>query len=131
MSQPFESMDTQRASSEEKVPVAELLELDREYRTRAEAGELRRIAPKKNNPTGEAWLPIMHAEREGRNYTALFSNTERAHDLGKTDDWVVIYRDDPGQKNQWTVVTEHRGPLKGERVVRGREEECRAYYEER
>ena len=61
------------------VPVAELLDVDREYRQKAESDELRRIAPRRFNPEGEAWLPILHTERNGRSYTALFSNTARAH----------------------------------------------------
>jgi len=101
-----------------------LLEIDAEYRKRAAAGELPKIAPKRFNPEGRAWLPILHAEREGWHFTALFSNTARAHDLGRTDDWVVIYfYDDDHQEGQCTVVTETRGPREGERVVRGRENE--------
>ncbi len=71
-------------------------------------------------------MPILHAEREGWHFTALFSNTARAHDLGRTHDWVVIYfYDDDHREDQCTVVTEAHGPMTGERVVRGREAECR------
>lgn len=105
-------------------PVAELLDVDVEYRARAMAGTIARIAPKKFNPRNEAWLPVLHTRRHGRNYTALYSNTARAHELGKTRDWVVIYLEDDDGGGQWTVVTEHRGPLAGRRVVRGREGEC-------
>ena len=101
-----------------------LLEIDAQYRKQAAAGELPKIAPKRFNPEGRAWLPILHAEREGWHFTALFSNTARAHELGRTDDWVVIYfYDDDHQEGQCTVVTETRGPREGERVVRGREDE--------
>lgn len=107
-------------------PVRLLLVLDASYRKRAAAGELPKIAPKRFNPEGKAWLPILHTEREGWHFTALFSNTARAHDLGKTDDWVVIYfYDEDHQEGQCTVVTETHGPMQGERVVRGREGECR------
>jgi len=107
-------------------PVRLLLMLDASYRKRAAAGELPKIAPKRFNPEGKAWLPILHTEREGWHFTALFSNTARAHDLGKTDDWVVIYfYDEDHQEGQCTVVTETHGPMQGERVVRGREGECR------
>ena len=112
------------------VSVGELLDVDREYRRKAERDELRRIAPRRFNPEGEAWLPILHTERSGRSYTALFSNTARAHELDKTNDWVVIYREDD-QQAQWTVVTESSGPLAGKRVVRGREADCRSYHDER
>lgn len=107
-------------------PVRLLLAIDAEYRKQAAAGELPKIAPKRFNPQGKAWLPILHAERQGWHFTALFSNTARAHELAKTDDWVVIYfYDDDHQEGQCTVVTETHGPMSGERVVRGRESECR------
>jgi DNA polymerase (family X) len=104
--------------------VAELLDVDREYRRRAEAGELPRIAPRRFNPKREAWLPVLHTERGARHYTALFSNTARAHELGTVHDWVVIFRDDHNGEGQWTVVTARFGSLSGRRVVRGREAEC-------
>ena len=109
-------------------PVDELLAVDSRYREQAAAGRLHRIAPRRFNPEGRAWLPILHAERGRRHYTALFSNTARAHRLGRSRDWVVVYVDDFGREHQWTVVTETRGPLAGRRVVRGREAECRAHY---
>jgi hypothetical protein len=113
----------------EEPPVAEILDVDREYRERAAKGELRRIAPRRMNPAKEAWLPVFHTERGARHYTALFSNTPRAHDLGKTHDWVVIYHDADGSESQCTVITSERGPLRGKRIVRGREAECERYYE--
>jgi len=112
------------ATRKGEPPVAELLDVDREYRERDAAGSLPRIAPRRFNPERAAWLPILHTDREGRHYTALFSNTARAHDLGATRDWVVIYRDDDDGHGRWTVVTELRGLLAGRRVVRGRETEC-------
>ena len=117
-----------RRDGDAEVPVAELLDVDREYQRKAARGELRRIAPRRFNPEGKAWLPILHTERDGRHYTALYSNTPRAHDLDKTHDWVVLYLEDEDQA-QWTVVTETSGPLDGKRVVRGREAECQRYYE--
>jgi len=106
-----------------------LLEVDRLYRQKAVRDELRRIAPKRFNPDGVAWLPIFHTDRDGWSFTALYSNTALAHDLGRTDDWVVIYFGRPGgPEHQRTVVTETRGPLEGRRVVRGREPECRQHY---
>ncbi len=110
-------------------PVALLLGVDAEYREGAAAGRLRRITPRRFNPEGEAWLPIMHQDREGWSMTALFSNTALAHQLGRTRDWVVIYfARDGGPEHQRTVVTETRVPLEGLRVVRGREAECRAFH---
>lgn len=109
-------------------PVAELLDVDREYRDQAARGLLVRIAPHCFNPKREAWLPVLRATRGDRHYTALFSNTARAHELGKTSDWVVLYVDDGRTEREATVVTETRGPLAGRRVVRGREDACAAHY---
>ena len=112
-----------RARTPELPPVELLLDVDAEYRRRAASGELRRIAPRRFNPEGKAWLPILHLDREGWGLTALFSNTARAHQLGRTDDWVVIFYEQGGDEGQCTVVTETRGPREGQRVVRGRERE--------
>lgn len=110
-------------------PVALLLEVDRTYRARAQAGTLPRIAPRRFNPSGTAWLPVMHVERPGWHVTALYSNTARAHELGHVEDWVVLYaEDDAHHEHHCTVVTAGRGSLAGRRVVRGRETECRALY---
>jgi hypothetical protein len=106
--------------------VAVLLRIDARYRDAAAAGRLRRIAPRRFNPSGEAWLPVMEGEEEGWRFTAMFSNTPRAHDLGTTRDWVVISVSQPGVEDRATVVTETRGPLTGRRVVRGRERETPA-----
>jgi putative hydrolase len=109
--------------------VGELLDVDHEYLEKARAGALPRIAPRRLNPQHEAWLPILHTGRDGRHYTALFSNTARAHRLGMTDDWVVLYCDDGPQEHQWTAITAAFGPLRGRRIVRGRESECARLYE--
>ena len=116
------------AEADEQVPVEEMLDVDREYRVRAESGELHKIAPRRFNPMGEAWLPILHTQRGERHYTALFSNTARAHKLGKTGDWVILYYDGRGGERQATVITSQYGALNGQRIVRGREEECARYY---
>lgn len=116
------------APATNRPPVALLLAVDEQYRQRAAAGALRKITPRRFNPDQLAWLPILHTEIDDCEFTALFSNTARAHELGKTDDWVVIYCDQAGHEGQHTVVTETSGPLKGKRVVRGRERESRDYY---
>jgi len=119
-----------RIGPSEEPSVDVLLDVDREYRTKAKADQLRKIAPKRFNPKGEAWLPILHTQRDRWHFTALFSNTARAHELDKVHDWVVIYfQSDGGGEAQRTVVTATRGPLAGERIVRGREGECVAVYE--
>ncbi|WP_455208885.1 helix-hairpin-helix domain-containing protein [Kaarinaea lacus] len=110
-------------------PVAVLLQIDRQYRDKAAAGELPKIAPKRFNPKNEVWLPVMHSTKGEWHFTALYSNTARAHQLGQTRDWVVIYfYDKEHHEGQHTVVTETRGSLIGKRVVRGRESECQGYY---
>jgi hypothetical protein len=108
--------------------VASILEVDAAYRRGEARNELRRITPRRFNPERKAWLPILHLERNGWHFTALFSNTARAHELGKSRDWVVISFSRDGDEGQCTVVTEWQGPLQGRRVVRGREAECRAHY---
>jgi hypothetical protein len=109
--------------------VETLLEIDREYREKARAGLLPRIAPRCFNPDRTPWLPVLHKRDGPWNFTALFSNTERAHEFHRTYDWVVIFFSDAdGDEGQVTVVTERRGDLTGSRVVRGREPECARYY---
>lgn len=109
--------------------VEELLEIDREYRQKATADQLPRITPRRFNPGGEAWLPILHTHRGERNYTALYSNTARAHELGGIRDWVVLYYDDGSDEHLATVITSQRGSLTGKRIVRGRENECEQFYQ--
>jgi putative hydrolase len=109
--------------------VSLLLEVDSEYRTRAGEGSLPTISPRRFNPDGSFHIPVLHTTRGSLHFTALFSNTARAHELGRTSDWVVIYfYDDHQREGQHTVVTETAGPLTGRRVVRGREHECREWY---
>jgi len=122
------AIERRRARGE--PPVEEVLDVDREYRERATAGELPTIAPRRFNPTGRSWLPILHTHRGERHYTALYSNTAQAHRLGRTEDWVVLYFDgQDGGEGQHTVVTARQtGPLQGLRVVRGREAECLEHY---
>lgn len=108
--------------------VEELLDVDAEYRAKAAARVLKTIAPRRLNPANEAWLPVLHTTRGGRHYTALFSNTPRAHALGTTHDWVILYADDGRGEHQWTVITAHQGPLRGFRLVRGREAECERHH---
>lgn len=108
--------------------IKQLLNIDARYR--AEADYLPHISPKRFNPENKAWLPILHTTQDPWHFTALYSNTERAHRLHLTHDWVIIYfYDDHHQEGQHTVVTETHGRLTGKRVVRGREQECRDYYQ--
>lgn len=117
---------THRPLDNHPPSVKTLLEVDKLYRDRVAIDDLPKIAPKRFNPKGKAWLPILHADRSGWHFTALFSNTARAHELSRTDDWVILYfHNGDHREGQCTVVTETSGPLKGRRVVRGREAESR------
>lgn len=117
-----------RTPENEAPSIDELLEVDSAYLNKAANGELRRIAPRRFNPNHEPWLPILHTQRGNRHYTALFSNTAKAHKLGKTHDWVVLYCDEGKGERQYTVMTYTWGSLKDKRVVRGREGECKEFY---
>jgi putative hydrolase len=128
LGQKAESVSAAYPEPDRSIPVDELLAIDKEYREKAQKGTLTRIAPSKFNPGKVAWMPILHTEREGRHYTALYSNTARAHELNTTKDWVVIYRDDTHSHSRWTVITSQFGRLHGCRIVRGRENECQVYY---
>jgi DNA polymerase (family 10) len=115
-----------RSPSRTEPTVELLLDVDAEYRDKASRDELPKLAPKRFNPKHEAWLPVLHTERKPWHFSALFSNTALAHELGRTDDWVVIYfYDDDHREGQCTVVTEVQGEQRGRRVVRGREKESR------
>ncbi len=119
-----------RGATQVEPSVETLLDIDREYREKAALDVLPRIAPKRFNPESKAWLPVLHTNRGPWHFTALHSNTSRAHELGRVWDWVVIYfHDDDHGEGQRTIVTETRGPLLDCRVVRGREAECLALRE--
>jgi putative hydrolase len=115
-------------SGEGEPSVADLLVLDEEYRRCAEQHELPTVAPRSFNSDGESWLGVLRSERGGWRMRALFSNTALAHRLGRTHDWVVVYFERGATSGQRTVVTETHGDLAGQRVVRGREHECRVHY---
>ena len=123
--------DTSAFSEENKKPSVELLlKLDTEYRDKANAGQLPLITPIKFNPKKKTWLPILHSQKADWHFTVMYSNTERAHTLDRIYDWVIIlFYDSHHLEGQYTVVTEVRGNLIDRRVVRGREDECRAYYD--
>jgi hypothetical protein len=107
------------------LSTAAILQVDREFRDLAEAGDLARIAPRRFNPFANAWMPVWHTQRDGWSLTVMNSNSELAHRLNKTHDWVIVVANRDGIEEQFTVVTEYRGDFSGSRMVRGREEECR------
>ncbi len=132
-----ESLETRLARRRQPIrahrrpPVRLLLEVDEHYRRAVAEGSLPTIAPRRNNPSGERWLPILRTELEGWSFRVMFSNTDLAHDLGRTDDWVVVFAEREGEETQATIVTEKRGRLSGQRVVRGREGESRRHHLDR
>src|SRR5262245_3756446 len=74
----------------ELPPIDDVLAVDEMYRERAAAGQLKMVAPRRFNPRGEAWLPVMAIRYGGRRYRVMFSNTAAAHEAGKSHDWVVL-----------------------------------------
>lgn len=94
--------------TQSRPSMEELLDVDREYRR------------------GASSRPVLHTRRGRRDYTALYSNTERAHRLGRTHDWVLLYVRDGEEEYQYTVITATRGVLRGHRIVAGHERACRA-----
>ena len=92
--------------------VAELLDVDREFRRQAASAEA-----------------FLHTTRDGRRYSVLYSRSPHAPPRHRQHGWVVIDLEEPGPNPRWTVVTEWRGVMKGRRVVRGREVECAREYQ--
>lgn len=110
-------------------PIPETLDVDRQYRLAAQEGKLPLITPRRFNPDQRAHLPVLHTERGDWHFTALYSNSPRAHRLGRDREWVVItYERDHEGSHRCTVVTEFRGPLSGNRVIRGHEKACAEFY---
>lgn len=102
-----------------KPSIELLLEIDEQYRYLAKAGQLRMVTPRRFNPEGKRWLPVMQMNKDEWSFNVLFSNTTRSHELNKTHDWVVVNYRHEEQQGQCTIVTETRGEQKGDRVVRG------------
>jgi DNA polymerase (family X) len=118
-----------RTTEGHEPSVKAILDVDREYREKAEADKLPKITPRRFNPNNVAWLPVLHTQRGHWHFTVFYSNTALAHQLKRNRDWVVIYfHTDSYPEGQRTVVTETQGQMRGERVVRGRERECQEYY---
>ena len=107
-----------------------MLDVDRQYRAEAAAGALKKIARRRFESSGEAWLPVFHTARGPRQYTALFSNTVRAHELNKTQDWVVLYYDGASGERRAPSSPPNSARSRGN-ALPGREKECREHYGER
>lgn len=111
-------------------PTAEaILAIDALYRAQAAAGRLPRLAPRRLNAEGRAWLPILHARRGDWHFTALYANSAQARGDGRAEDWVsVVFHDGMQREGQRAVFTAVSGELAERRVIQGREAECRGFY---
>ena len=111
-------------------PTAEaILAVDALYRAQAEAGRLPRLAPRRLNAEGRAWLPILHTRRGDWRFTALYANSAQARGDGRNEDWVsVVFHDGMQREGQRAVFTAMSGDLAGRRAIQGREAECRGFY---
>jgi hypothetical protein len=95
--------------------IADLLAVDADYRELA--------ASQENRSEGS---PVLTVQRDGWTMQATFSASPLAFRLGQSRDWVVIHFTNGVEKGERIIVTETRPPLRGQRVVRGREHECQA-----
>lgn len=112
----------QLETKSDAVPsITDLLQVDADYRRLVAEDRIQRISPRRFNPNNEAWLPIWHTQQGGHNFTVMYSNTARAHELGMTRDWVIVVLDDEDRRDQWTVITSTFGRHIGKRIVRGLE----------
>ncbi len=93
--------------------IADLLAVDEDYRELAASQEER-----------SEGSPVLTVCRDGWTLQATFSASPLAHRLGQARDWVVIHFTNDDESGERTIVTETRPPLRGQRVVRGRESEC-------
>lgn len=108
-------------------PIMDILNVDCAYR--AALDHLPTDSHQKLETAGSLNLSILHTEHNKWRFTAICSNTPAARNYKQTRDWVAVYfEQDEQAEGQCTVVTEHRGPLKGKRVIRGREPACGSYY---
>jgi len=115
-------------STEAEPAVAQVLIVDREYRRRARTQTLPKVTPRRFNPDGAATLPVYRVQHGNTEFKAFYSNSPTAHTLGRTRDWVIVLARRGTHTFQYTVVTETRGSWCGQRVVRGRETECKTLY---
>ena len=78
--------------------VAILLDVDGEYRGKAAARKLPTIAPKRFNPEGIAWLPVLHTARHLAFHRALFEHgaLARARQDARLGRHLLLRRRPPG-----------------------------------
>jgi putative hydrolase len=102
-----------------------LLEVDAVFREKVEQEEESSILPRRFDPERGGWEPTYRTCREGWRFRVRFFRSALAWRLGQTRDQVVVWFENGTSSGQRTIVTETRGDLEGQRVVRGRERECR------
>jgi predicted flap endonuclease-1-like 5' DNA nuclease len=99
--------------------VADFLHVDEEFREWAQS---RREAQTGRRRSSERF-PTLTIERNGWRFQAHTAESALAHRMHARHDWVEIEFARDQRQGQRTVVTENRGCLRGQRVVRGRESE--------
>lgn len=96
--EPIRRDRSRRADPANEPPVSLLLEADALYRKKDSAGELRQIAPRRFNPEGVAWLPVLHLRRGDWHLTLLYSTTQGApmsltkHGIGLSSSSIMAMR---------------------------------------
>lgn len=87
-----------------------VLALDDQYRHGARGGYLPKLAPIRQNPMGESFLPVLHAEGKGWTATVHFASTSRlsAHDPRGADRVLVCLRQGGREWNR-VVCSNARG----------------------
>jgi DNA polymerase/3'-5' exonuclease PolX len=97
--------------------IDELLQIDEEFRDRVH---------RRSRTISRLPYPELEMERNGWRLRAFWANTSLTHRMHAAHDWVMIEFENERHSGQRTIVTEKRGCLRGQRVVRGRENECMA-----
>lgn len=104
---------------EDEPAVADLLWVDALFRATGPDRDVRGSLP-------PAEVPVLERSVAGGwTVRARYASTALAHRLERARDWVTIDFHRGGAVHQRMVVTETVGDQAGQRVVRGREEECR------
>jgi DNA polymerase (family X) len=99
---------------------ADLLAVDEEFRRLHQD----RLTLSNDHDGRPRLLPVLAVRRNGWLLRAQPADTALAHRMHTTHDWVVIQFRNEQCSGKRTVVTENRGSQRGQRVVRGRENEC-------
>ncbi|MCB0322949.1 MAG: hypothetical protein KDD69_05225 [Bdellovibrionales bacterium] len=109
-------------------PVSLLLAIDRDFRALARRMQLRTVRQRRFNPMGESAPRLERTVGQWR-CTAMYSNSPLAHTLKRQGEWVLIlYETQDHCQGYAAAVTARNGVAAGQRVIRGREQECLQWY---